>query len=288
MTSMRIGVKLPSSGPAARAADPIAAAADAEAAGFDSVWVSDHVVMPGAAASRYPFSSGGETPWDPEEPWYDALVAMAAAGAVTQRVEVGVAVLVVPMRNPIVLAKQLASIDALSGGRVVLGAGAGWLAEEFAALQAPFRRRGARLDEWIGLMRACWTGTPAEHDSEHYRLPAGMHCRPTPVGPMPVLIGGMSPAALRRVGRIGDGWLAQQDGASLDPGELEGARATIESAAAAAGRPAPTRLVLRVTGSLESARLPDLAAAGVTDVIADVEWADPDAVRRTAEALGRS
>jgi probable F420-dependent oxidoreductase len=285
---MRIGVKLPSSGPAARRADPTVAAAVAEAAGFDSVWVSDHVVMPGAAGSRYPFSSGGETPWDPEEPWYDALVVMAAAGAVTERVEVGVAVLVVPMRNPIVLAKQLASIDALSGGRVALGAGAGWLAEEFEALQAPFSGRGKRLDEWIEMMRECWTGTPAAHASEHYRLPGGMHCYPTPVGPMPILIGGMSPAALRRVGRVGDGWLAQQDGASLDPGELGEARAIIEAASAAAGRPAPGRLVLRIAGSFDPARLPDLAASGVTDVIVDVDWADPDGARRTAETLGRS
>jgi probable F420-dependent oxidoreductase len=241
--------------------------------------------MPESVGSRYPFSSGGGTPWDPEEPWYDALVAMAAAAAVTDRVEVGVAVLVVPMRNPVVLAKQLASIDALSGGRVILGAGAGWLEEEFEALQVPFAGRGKRLDEWIELMRDCWTGAPGAHTSDRYRLPGGMHCHPTPVGSMPVLVGGMSPAALRRVGRIGDGWLAQQDAGSLDLEELERGRATIEAAAVAAGRPAPPQLVLRVPGRLQPDRLPELAAAGVTAVILDVDWADPDGARRVAESF---
>jgi probable F420-dependent oxidoreductase len=236
--------------------------------------------------SRYPFASGGETPWDPEEPWYDALVAMAAAAAVTERVEVGVAVLVVPMRNPVVLAKQLASVDAISGGRVAVGAGAGWLAEEFEALQVPFDGRGRRLDEWIGLMRDCWSGTPRAHASDHYRLPGGMHCYPRPAGPMPILVGGMSSAALRRVGRLGDGWLAQQDAGSVDPGVLERSRALIASAADSAGRAAPRRLVLRVTGQFDSGRLPELAAAGVTDVVVDVDWADPDGVRRAAEPLG--
>jgi probable F420-dependent oxidoreductase len=285
MTKIRIGAKLPSSGPSAGRVGLAAAAADAEAAGLDSVWVSDHVVMPSAVGSRYPFSAGGEAPWDPEEPWYDAIVAMAAAAAVTERVEVGAAVLVVPMRNPVVLAKQLASIDALSGGRVVLGAGAGWLAEEFEALQAPFSGRGKRLDEWIEIMRDCWTGTPRAHVSDHYELPAGMHCFPKPAGTMPVLVGGMSPAALRRVGRIGDGWLAQQDAGSLDPAEIDRARTTISEAAAAAGRPEPKRVALRITGRVGDGRLRELAEAGVTDVIVDVDWADPDGIRRSVEPL---
>src|SRR3990170_6797099 len=118
MTEIRIGVKLPSSGPIARRVGLTGASIAAEAAGFDSVWVSDHVVMLRGLGSRYPFSAGGAVPWDGTEPWYDALVAMAAAAAVTERVEIGAAVLILPMRNPVVLAKQLASIDALSGGRV--------------------------------------------------------------------------------------------------------------------------------------------------------------------------
>jgi probable F420-dependent oxidoreductase len=287
MTEVRIGVKLPSSGPIARRVGLAAASIAAEAVGFDSVWVSDHVVMLRGLGSQYPFSAGGAVPWDGTEPWYDAVVAMATAAAVTERVEIGAAVLILPMRNPVVLAKQLASIDALSGGRVAVGAGAGWLAEEFGVLQAPFERRGALLDEWIPLLRDCWTGTPKSRSSESYPLPDGVLCYPTPVGLMPVLVGGMSRAALQRAGRIGDGWLAQQDAGELDPGVVERARAVIEGAAAAAGRPVPERVVLRIAGPAAAAarQLPDLAAAGVTDVIVDVDWADPAGAARVAEAL---
>ncbi len=288
MTHIRIGAKLPSSGRAARRTSLTAASISAEDAGFDSIWVSDHVVMIRDIQSRYPFTAEGHAPWDPELPWFDALVAMSAAAAVTDRVEVGVAVLVVPLRNPIVLAKQLASIDALSGGRVAVGAGAGWLAEEFDALHAPFHERGARLDEWIKLMRQCWTGSPPPGSSPYYSLADGVVCQPVPAGDLPLLIGGMSPAALRRAGRIGDGWLAQQDAGAIDPGALGAGRAAIAAAAAAAGRAAPQRTILRLTGSVDpiAGRLDDLAAAGVTDVIVDVDWGDDDGPSRALEALG--
>ena len=144
--ALRIGAKLPSSGPLARQVPLLESARLAEEADFDSVWVSDHVVMMRDHASPYPFSSDGKMSWDPEYPWHDPLIAMAMCAAVTERIEIGVAVLIVPMRNPVILAKQLASLDALSDGRVVVGAGAGWLAEEFDALGASFQTRGERLD----------------------------------------------------------------------------------------------------------------------------------------------
>lgn len=287
MTEIRIGVKLPSSGAIARRASLTGASIAAEAAGFDSVWVSDHVVMLRGVGSAYPFSASGAAPWDGTEPWYDAVVAMTAAAAVTARVEIGAAVLVLPMRNPVVLAKQLASIDALSGGRVAVGVGVGWLAEEFRVLQAPFEKRGALLDEWIPLLRDCWTGTPKARSSGSYPLPDGVLCYPTPIGSMPVLVGGMSPVSLQRAGRSGDGWLAQQDAGDLAPGVIERGRLVIAEAAAAAGRPVPERVVLRIAGPAAAVadRLVDLAAAGVTDVIVDVDWADPAGAARVAEAL---
>ncbi len=160
---MRIGAKLPNSGP--RAADIPSAAAALERAGFDSLWVADHIVMPETIESRYPFAPDGRATWPTDTPYVDALIALALAAAVTSKVRLGTAALVLPQRNPVQLAKQLASIDVASGGRLELGVGAGWLAEEFAALNVPFEKRGARMDEWIAILRECWTrshGRPVE------------------------------------------------------------------------------------------------------------------------------
>ena len=284
-TSLRIGAKLPNSGPLPLRVGVPALAARLEAAGFDSLWVSDHIVMPAAVESFYPFAEDGKVTWSTEAPYLDALVALALAAASTRRVELGTAVLVLPLRNPVQFAKQAASIDVASGGRLQLGVGAGWLAEEFAALGVPFEGRGARLEEWIAIARDCWTGRPAGSASERYVLPPGMVCLPAPARPLPLLVGGHSPAALRRAGRVGDGWLAQQALPALDPGELARGVATMRAAAARAGRdPAALRTVLRIVEASGRAAqlvpsLPALAAAGVAEIIVDVplEGGDPAA-----------
>ena len=151
-----IGAKLPNSGPVAldRGVPDLARAL--EGAGFDSVWVSDHIVLPREIRSRYPFAEDGRATWPPDVPYLDSLIALSHAAGVTERVTLGIAVLVLPLRHPIVAAKQLASIDVASGGRLRLGVGAGWLREEFEALDVPFESRGARLEEWIELLRSCW------------------------------------------------------------------------------------------------------------------------------------
>jgi probable F420-dependent oxidoreductase len=265
---MRVGAKLPSSGrlPAERGVAAMARAL--EDAGFTSLWVSDHVVMPATVTSRYPYADDGKAAWSTDEPWYDAVVTLAMAAAVTERVELGTAVLVLPQRHPVVLAKQIASLDRLAGGRVVLGVGAGWLAEEFAALDIPFESRGGRTDEWIALLRACWTGRPAAVAGVHYRLPDGVVCEPTPARPVPILIGGTTAPALRRARERGDGWLAIENAAGLDVDRIAAAAATLDPAA---------RKVLRIVGSAGregevSGALPALDRAGITDVIVDVDW----------------
>src|SRR4051794_36298258 len=216
---MRIGAKLPNSGPLS--ADIPATAETLERAGFDSLWVADHIVMPETIESRYPFAADGRATWPTDTPYLDALIALALAAAVTTRVRLGTAALVLPQRNPVLVAKQAASIDVVSGGRLELGIGAGWLAEEFAALDVPFERRGARMDEWISLLRDCWTGTPPARSGEFYSLPADTLCLPTPAHEIPLLVGGHSAVALRRA-RAAGGWLAQQDADKLDPSELAG------------------------------------------------------------------
>jgi probable F420-dependent oxidoreductase len=271
---MRVGAKLPNSGalPAELGIPRMAAAL--ETAGFSSLWVSDHVVMPSVVTSRYPYAADGVATWATDEPWYDSIVALAMAAAVTNEVELGTAVLVLPQRQPVVLAKQIASLDRLAAGRVVLGVGAGWLAEEFAALATPFDSRGRRTDEWIDLLRSCWTGRPDAFDGLHYQLPPGVVCEPTPARPVPILVGGTTPPALRRARQRGDGWLGIQSAAAIDVGAIDRAVGALGDAG---------RRVLRIVGSsqhgAEVARAsPSLAAAGITDIVVDVDWsADVDA-----------
>ena len=279
---MRVGAVIPNSGPLPLERGTASMAAALEQAGFASLWVSDHIVLPTRMGSRYPFAADGRATWPSTTPYLDALVALSVMAAATQRVALGTAVLVLPLRHPVVLAKQAASIDVLSGGRLTLGVGAGWLREEFDALNVPFDDPGSRLVEWMAIARDCWTGTPAAHSSERYELPEGVLCLPTPVHEIPFLMGGHSPAALRRAGRLADGWLAQQSLPELDADELKRAVSVMRAAATEAGRdPGRQRVALRLVesagrGSEVAAAHSALEAAGVDEVIVNVDWdADP-------------
>lgn len=291
---MRIGAKVPSSGDLPTSLGIPEMARTLEAAGCQSLWVSDHVVLPRTIESHYPFAADGRATWPTDAPFVDAVVALGLIAGATRTADFGTAVLVLPLRHPVVLAKQLASLDALSGGRLRLGVGAGWLREEFDALGVPFDTRGKRFVEWIRLLRACWTGFPPAVHGEHYDLPADVVCLPTPARPVPVLVGGHSPVALRRAGSLGDGWLAQQSLDALDPAELAAGAQAARDAATAAGRdPAGLSLVLRVVDTAGRAaelasRLPELAACGVGEVVVDVRWdEDPGPqIARLRDAAG--
>lgn len=280
--SVRIGVRVPNAGPLPAEIGIPAMARAAEKAGFESLWVSDHVVMPQSIASPYPFTADGRATWPATTPYFDALIALALIVAVTDTATVGTAALVLPLRHPIIVAKQLATIDAASGGRLRLGAGAGWLREEFEALGVPFESRGARLEEWLELARECWTGTPAARTGAYYSLPSGVVCLPTPAHEIPVLVAGHSRAALRRAGRLGDGWLAQQSLDAIDPSEIEALGGVMRAAAEDAGRGAwRGEIVLRIVDSAGrseevAAALPALERAGVDEVIVDAAWVDGD------------
>jgi probable F420-dependent oxidoreductase len=297
---MNLGAKLPNTGPAAgsgSAAQPVTQRArELEAAGFDSLWVSDHVVLPAEITSWYPFAADGRATWPSDSPWLETIVVLAAAAASTERVRLGTAVLVIPQRNPILLAKQLASIAQVAGGRLEVGVGAGWLREEFEALDAPFTGRGARMLEWIELMRSCWTGRPAPFEGRHYHLPADVLAFPTPPAVIPIYIGGHSERALRRAGEVADGWLGQQAATAFDPATLTREVTTVRAAATAAGRdPGELRIVLRIVESAGRAdvvagALGELAEAGVNEIIVDVDpgeggaAADHTVLRAAAEA----
>jgi probable F420-dependent oxidoreductase len=186
-------------------------AALAEASGLESIWVADHVIFPVTLTSKYPYSASGAFPMDmTKEPLLEPIATMGVLVGATQRVKIGTAVLVMPYRHPVLLARMLITLDVLSAGRTLLGAGVGWLAEEFTALEArPFAARGRVTDECIEIVkRLCQGGEVAFH-GDHYHLDAvvsnpGSVQRPHP----PILIGGTSYAALRRVARLGDGWLS--------------------------------------------------------------------------------
>jgi len=178
----------------------------AEAAGFESVWGGEHVILPSTIDSRYPYTADGKIPAEPETPIPDPLIWLAFAAAAAPTLRLGTCILIVPQRNPLLLAKELATLDTLSGGRVELGLGVGWLKEEFEALGVPWQRRGARNDEYIAAMRALWAGPHAEFHGEFVDF-APVTCSPRPVnGSIPIVVGGDTDAAIARVVRLADGY----------------------------------------------------------------------------------
>src|SRR6202045_3157678 len=200
---MQIGMHLPHAGSQATPALIKRHARHAEDKGFSDVWVSEHIIVPRAQFPRSPL-------------FYDPVLTLTWVAAVTERVRLGTSVLVLPMRHPLPLAKELATLQNLSEGRLILGAGAGWMAAEVAALGAPFREGGRRMDEGIAMMRAVWSQDPVSFPARH--IPAvveDMRMLPQPVKPIPIWIGGSSESALTRAVKLAEGW----HGSRLSPEE---------------------------------------------------------------------
>lgn len=178
----------------------------AEEAGFESLWGGEHVILPSTIDSKYPYTKDGKIPAEPETPIPDPLIWLAFAAAAAPTMRLGTCILIVPQRNPLVLAKELATLDRLSGGRVELGLGVGWMREEFDALGVPWEKRGKRNDEYVEAMRALWAGPHAEFHGDFVDFPP-VTCSPRPVnGNIPILVGGDSEAAISRAVRIADGY----------------------------------------------------------------------------------
>jgi probable F420-dependent oxidoreductase len=204
----------------------------AEALGFESVWGGEHVIRPASMTSRYPYTVDGVMPGEDETQIPDPLIWLAYVAAAAPTLRLGTCILILPQRNPVVLAKELATLDYLSGGRVELGIGVGWLREEFDAIGVPWERRGARNDEYIGALRALWAGPQAEFHGEFVDFPP-VTCSPRPVrGDIPIMVGGDTPAAVRRAARLGQGYFP----GTTDPEELGKRIRDLSEAAAAAGR----------------------------------------------------
>jgi probable F420-dependent oxidoreductase len=184
-----------------------AVAEGAEARGIGTIWVGEHVVLFGDYQSRYPYAEDGRIPAPPGSGLLEPLVTLTYLAARTRTVRLGTAMLLLPQRNPVYVAKEVSSLDWLSNGRVDLGIGVGWLKEEFDALNVPWDRRGRRTDEYLEVLRTLWADDTSEFHGETYDLPpCEMFPKPIQQPGPPVHVGGETRAALRRVARHGQGW----------------------------------------------------------------------------------
>ena len=235
---MRYGFYLPTRGPTATRDGVVSLAREGERLGLHSAMIADHVVLPVESDSIYPYTVDGKHPSGG-----DALETFSVLGVVagaTERLRLVTSVLVLPYRNPVLTAKMVASLDVLSGGRVTLGVGTGWLAEEFEALGSPaFEKRGAVTDEWIAIFKRLWTQSPASFDGQFYKF-ANIRCEPFPLQKPhpPIWVGGHSRAALRRTARHGDGWhpVGAVAASPLPPREMRGHLDTLKRLTEAEGR----------------------------------------------------
>lgn len=227
---MDYGIVLPHFGSFARqeAASRLPAAAEAaESLGYSTIWVVDHVVLPAKVDGAYPFN--------PLDPFLEPITVLGALALRTTRIKLGTAVLVLPYRHPIYTAKALATVDVLSGGRLVVGVGAGWMEPEFAAFGIPLAERGSRTNETIDVMKALWTEDVPSYSGRHFQF-GNIKSVPQPVQKPrpPILVGGMTRGALQRVVRRGDGWIAIGKG----PEDLKKPLDTLRELAEKAGRKA--------------------------------------------------
>ncbi len=220
----------------------LAIAEKAEQVGVESVWTFEHVVVPMDYKSKYPYSADGKMGVTPETNFVDPLVALTAIAARTKRLRLGTGVNILSQVNPLMLAKQAASLDFVSNGRFMLGVGIGWLREEFEAMGTPFERRGARFDDYCVALRKAWSGDVVEHKSDFVRW-SGFKTYPLPVQKgglggvkpsVPIVIGGSKGKAFERIAKYGDGWYAP----TAAIGQLEPLMKQLGAACAKVGRDA--------------------------------------------------
>ena len=244
---MRIGVSLPNVGLDHGKDTLVPVAAAAERLGFDSVWAAHHVLMPYERASEYPYKhSGTEIAMTPGMQWLDPIVTLSLIAGATERVGLGTSVFVIPYRDPVTLAAELAALDVLSEGRLTLGVGAGWMREEFEAIGVPPGERGARTDEHIQVMKVLWTDDPATFRGRFTSFEGVvLATRPRSEGGPPIWVGGNTDAGLRRALRLGDGW----HGFEVFPEELSDVRSRLERFGDEIGRD-PAELELSVARGL--------------------------------------
>ncbi|MBB3606037.1 putative F420-dependent oxidoreductase [Mycolicibacterium sp. BK556] len=253
MRSMRLGLHALGIGTGAEPAVIQAVAAAAEHSGFATLWAGEHVVMVDDSASRYPYADDGKIAVPADADWIDPMIGLSFAAAATTTIGLATGVLLLPEHNPVIVAKQAASLDKLSGGRFSLGIGIGWSREEFDALGVPFEQRSARTADYVVAMRSIWSNDIASHAGEFATFQK-IRVNPRPkAGAIPIVCGGNSDAALCRVARWGDGWYGFN---LLDVDDVAAKVTTLRRLCAESGRDLGE---LRVAVAL---RQPDRSQAG--------------------------
>lgn len=232
----------------------------AEEAGFEGILISDHLFFPGDLKSKYPYSEDGVPGFDGTTPFPDPWTTIAAMAAVTTRLRFSTMVYILPLRHPLEVAKTVGSVARLSGGRVALGVGAGWIREEYDALGVPFAGRGKRMDEMFSVLRKAWTGEMVEHRGEHFDL-GRFQMTPAPEAAVPIWVGGLSKLAFRRAAALGDGWI----GTGQHPDEVHGILEQLHGIRREAGREAePFETIVPLVTPPDPGMLRELGDAGVT------------------------
>jgi probable F420-dependent oxidoreductase len=284
---MKFGIMFANTGHGASPAGAKAVAEAAEAGGFESIWTVEHVVVPSGYESKYPYDPSGKMAGGAEEfDLPDPLIWLTWVAAYTSTVKLATGILIVPQRNPVVLAKELATLDHLSSGRMVLGVGAGWLAEEFAALGVPFDDRGKRLDEYIAVMRALWEGGKTSFDGDFFQFEDCIS-RPRPAnGTIPIVVGGHTKVAARRAGRLGDGFIPGAASASELAELITIARQTAEDHGRDPDAIEISAMAGAAPGPALDARIEELAGIGVTQAI--VPTFRPDQLAEIGQSLNAS
>jgi probable F420-dependent oxidoreductase len=265
-----------------------------EQLGFESIWTIDHAFMSVEYDSRYPYKTTGRTPIPTEGNMPDPIVLLGLLAGTTERIRLGTAMLILPQRHPIILAKQIATLDCYSAGRVTLGVGVGWVQEEVEVLGQNFGDRGRRADEWIDIMRALWTQEIASFEGAYYGF-EGIVSNPTPAQPdgIPLMIGGHSDAAARRAGRRGDEFYPHWSTRGPDADAFDRLRDVMSEAAVEAGRdPGSIGVTLTSTTDAKTSRetAERCAELGAERVVilppkGEIDGALPDELHRFKEEV---
>ncbi|MGH7815741.1 MAG: LLM class F420-dependent oxidoreductase [Candidatus Binataceae bacterium] len=278
---MKLGLMFVNAGPFANPTLLAHLATTAERCGFESLWTVEHVVVPQGYKSAYPYSSTGKMPGGEDTPIPDPLIALAYIAAITKKIRLGTGILILPQRHPIYVAKEMATLDVLSGGRAMLGIGSGWLKEEFDALGLNFHERGARTDEAIQSLRALWREDASSFHGKHFNFgPVKSYPKPIQKGGVPIIVGGHSEAAARRAGRYGDGFFPARG----EPDKLKELFALVKAEAKKAGRN-PDSIELSCGGAPQLDYLKMLGDMGVSRVIVAPPGFDPQSLTSGLEKI---
>ncbi len=279
---MKLGLMFANSGPFSAPGLLAHLAQTAERCGFESIWTVEHVVIPQDYKSPYPYSPTGKIPGGEDVPIPDPLLPLAYAAALTKTIKLATGVMILPQRHPLYVAKEVATLDVLSGGRALLGIGSGWLKEEFDALGLDFHTRGARTDEAIKALRVLWRDAVSSFHGRHFDFgPVKSFPKPVQVGGVPIHVGGHSTAAARRAGRFGDGFFP----ALAEPEQLKQLIATVKTEARNAGR-SPDAIELSCMGRAKLDTIKALEDLGVVRVVVAPPGYEPEALTRGLEKIG--